>query len=178
MADPTSDSDTGPDFDDLAGRDGVERRATVHDVDAEAFADARHSIEGGLTWAVGAVVADDRGRVLLVREDGRWLAPGGEVEPGESHHEALVREVREETGVEITVQRPVAATNVTFHRTDTGARTGFYFAHYVATPETSALTDDPGLADEDIERAVWAESVPENTVDRDVIVANSPAEPL
>lgn len=178
MADPTSDSDPAPDFEDFAARDGVERRETVHEVDGAAFTDARQSIEAGLTWAVGAVVTDDRGRVLLVREDGRWLAPGGEVESGESHRDALVREVREETGIEITVKRPVAATEVTFHHAATGDRVAFWFAHYTATPETTTLTDDPGLAGEDIERVTWAESVPGDTVDRDVVVANSAAESL
>lgn len=169
---------SSPPLADLAARTGVERRETVHEVDPDAFADARNSIQNGLTWAVGAVVTDERGRVLLVREDGRWLAPGGEVETGETHTEALVREVREETGIEISVDEPVAATEVTFRHHDTAEETSFAFAHYTATPETTALADDPGLPDEDIERVVWAETVPVDTVDRDVIVANSPAEPL
>jgi ADP-ribose pyrophosphatase YjhB (NUDIX family) len=167
-----------PSLSDLASRTGVERRETVHEVDAEAFADARQSIADGLTWAVGAVVTDDRGRVLLVREDGRWLTPGGEVEAGETHAGALVREVREETGIEVAVERPVAATEVTFRHRDTGTETSFAFAHYTASPETTTLAEDPGLPDEDIERVVWADTVPADTVDRDVIVANTPAEPL
>lgn len=165
-------------FTDLASRPGVERRQTVHEVEAEAFADALESVESGLTWAVGAVVTDNRDRVLLVKEDGRWLAPGGQVETGETHADALRREVREETGIEVTVCEPVAATEVTFVLESTHADASFYFAHYTATPVTTALADDPGLPDEDIETVVWADEVPEATVDRDVIVANSPAEPL
>ena len=54
---------------------------------------------------VGAIMVE-RGRVLLVRRGreplkGRWSIPGGVLELGESLKEALVREVSEETGLEV-----------------------------------------------------------------------------
>lgn len=57
--------------------------------------------------AVGAIVLD-HGQILMVKRDrdparGQWSLPGGRVELGESLHEAIVREVREETGIEIEV---------------------------------------------------------------------------
>lgn len=62
--------------------------------------------------AVGAVVRDERGRLLLVlrgKEPARgcWSLPGGHVEPGETHEEAVVREVAEETGLPVRVVREV-----------------------------------------------------------------------
>jgi 8-oxo-dGTP diphosphatase len=52
---------------------------------------------------VGGVVLVE-GRVVLIRRGkeplrGRWVIPGGTVELGESLHEAVVREVEEETGL-------------------------------------------------------------------------------
>jgi ADP-ribose pyrophosphatase YjhB (NUDIX family) len=61
---------------------------------------------------VGAVIHDRRGRLLLIRrgqEPGRglWSLPGGRVEPGETDHEAVVREVAEETGLRVRPGRLV-----------------------------------------------------------------------
>ena len=56
---------------------------------------------------VAAALVDVEGRVLLQqRSEGRqmaglWEFPGGKVEPGERPEEALVRELREELGIEI-----------------------------------------------------------------------------
>lgn len=57
---------------------------------------------------VGAIARDDAGRLLLVRRgrppgEGQWSLPGGRVEPGETDEAALVREVREETGLHVHV---------------------------------------------------------------------------
>jgi acetyl-CoA carboxylase carboxyl transferase subunit beta len=60
-----------------------------------------------VTVAVGAVIVQ-KGSLLLVERAnepgaGRWAVPGGRVEPGETLAEAAVREVREETGLEVVV---------------------------------------------------------------------------
>lgn len=55
----------------------------------------------------GAAIFDADGRVLLVRHTyGRlnWEVPGGFSEPGESPIETAVREVREETGLEVVAR--------------------------------------------------------------------------
>jgi 8-oxo-dGTP diphosphatase len=60
-----------------------------------------------ITLAVGAIVIRDR-HLLMVRRAqeparGLWSVPGGKVERSEYVSEALRREVREETGLEIEV---------------------------------------------------------------------------
>jgi 8-oxo-dGTP diphosphatase len=54
-----------------------------------------------------AVVVDRAGRLLLGQraDNGRWTLPGGAVDPGEQPAEAVVREVYEETGVHVAVER-------------------------------------------------------------------------
>ena len=59
---------------------------------------------------VGAIITDSGGRLLLIKrghepQAGRWSLPGGRIEPGESDQQALVREVREETGLRVTPGR-------------------------------------------------------------------------
>ena len=63
--------------------------------------------DGGVP-CVGGLAYDDEGRLLLVRRAndpgrGRWSVPGGRVEPGEDDAAALVREMREETGLDVVV---------------------------------------------------------------------------
>lgn len=54
--------------------------------------------------SVAALVTNDRGEILLVNSPWRgWEYPGGLIEPGETFQEALHREVREESGVEIEI---------------------------------------------------------------------------
>ena len=53
---------------------------------------------------VQGVVLSEAGVLLAVRVEPRgWELPGGNLEPGEDEETALVREVREETGIEISV---------------------------------------------------------------------------
>jgi 8-oxo-dGTP diphosphatase len=55
---------------------------------------------------VGAVIKDQGGRLLLIKRGhepgaGLWSLPGGRIEPGETHEQAVTREVLEETGLRV-----------------------------------------------------------------------------
>jgi 8-oxo-dGTP diphosphatase len=59
-----------------------------------------------LTSAVAAIVTDDAGRVLLCQQSQghrRWGLPGGKVRENESPIHAVVRDILEETGMEVQV---------------------------------------------------------------------------
>jgi 8-oxo-dGTP diphosphatase len=57
--------------------------------------------------SVAGIVVRDDGRVLVIRreDNGHWEAPGGVLELQESFEEGVRREVLEETGVKVTVER-------------------------------------------------------------------------
>ncbi|ETW21553.1 NUDIX hydrolase [Mycobacterium gastri] len=57
--------------------------------------------------SVAGIVVRDDGRVLVIKRDdnGHWEAPGGVLELDESFEAGVRREVLEETGLEVTVER-------------------------------------------------------------------------
>lgn len=108
---------------------------------------------------VGALVTDAaRERILLVEHDGLWedgafwTPPGGGVDVGEALAEALVREVNEETGVDVAVgplryvldfvRPPLHAVSFYFEATATDAALA-----------RLALGTDPELGDRQMLRA-------------------------
>lgn len=60
-----------------------------------------------LALVCSAVLLDADQRVLLTRraDNGKWCLPGGHLEAGETVAEAIVREVKEETGLDCEVVR-------------------------------------------------------------------------
>lgn len=54
--------------------------------------------------ATGGFVEDGQGNMLLVKtRDGGWVYPGGQVEVGENLIDGLIREIKEESGIDVSV---------------------------------------------------------------------------
>jgi 8-oxo-dGTP diphosphatase len=69
-----------------------------------------------VTFAVGAFICDDAGRVLLCQQSQGhrlWGLPGGSIRHGESPVHAVVRDVREETGMELDIVDLIAMYQLT-----------------------------------------------------------------
>ncbi len=65
-----------------------------------------NTVSNSTVRCVGGIAHDELGRILLIRranEPGRglWSVPGGRVEPGETDEAAVIREMREETGLDV-----------------------------------------------------------------------------
>jgi len=67
--------------------------------------------------AVSALIGDGTGRYLLLKRSpkcknftGQWETPGGKLHPGEAFDAALIREVKEETGLDIVLESAVGVT--------------------------------------------------------------------
>jgi 8-oxo-dGTP diphosphatase len=65
------------------------------------------SFDDWFRLSVHAVITDAEERVLLLKAaygDAGWGLPGGALDPGETIHEGLLRECREELGSDVTVR--------------------------------------------------------------------------
>ncbi len=59
--------------------------------------------------AAGGFVTNEKDEILLVktRRDGHWVFPGGQIEVGENLIDGVIREVKEESGMDVTVSHLV-----------------------------------------------------------------------
>jgi 8-oxo-dGTP diphosphatase len=71
--------------------------------------DSSNEVSQGIVVCVGGVVLDER-RVLLVRQaqghslEGQWTIPWGLVDPGEAPEVAVLREIKEEAGIQAEIE--------------------------------------------------------------------------
>ena len=99
--------------------------------------------------AVAAVCFNARGQVLLQQrtDNGRWALPGGAIEIGETAAQAVVREIKEETGYETAVLRLIGIysdpeqTTMTYPDGNTAAYVSLLF-------ECAIIGGSPAASDE------------------------------
>ena len=104
---------------------------------------------------VGAIIVRDE-RVLLVRRahpplQGEWSIPGGLVETGETTQEAVIREVREETGLEIQVAKLAKVFERILRDQDSRVQYHFVLIDYLCRPISGEAK-----AGSDVTEVCWA----------------------
>lgn len=85
--------------------------------------------------ATGYVVKDARTLLLYHKKLRMWLPPGGHIEAGELPEESLLREIREETGLDVEILSPKRPPDLA----EEGVR-------YLHVPNHVQLEDIPGHA--------------------------------
>ena len=102
-------------------------------------------------WVGGVrvVVVNDKKEILMVKQHHEnrdiWMVPGGGIEEGENSIQASVREVKEETGLDITV------TGMAWHMEEVSEARGQRFVNYMVGKAEGGqlnLGRDPELDDD------------------------------
>jgi len=139
--------------------DGFDVTQTTVSVDAEEFA----AFEGCGVTEVRVQVEGSEG-VLAVPDGGEWAPPGGVVEGGHSLSAAAERLVRDQTGVDCTVEDLLRVSLVCLQREDEGGRPGgdgdrnpdqAWELHALFSGSVRTDGAEPGSG------AAWRESLPE-----------------
>jgi 8-oxo-dGTP pyrophosphatase MutT (NUDIX family) len=137
-------------------------------------------LESLSSWALdgtgvtaSARVRDADGRTALVQNgwtDG-WFLPGGAVEPGETPAEAARREVRQETGLDATIEEPLVVLEQTYTSESDGA--DWFSARFVVYAATADGEMPPpsqvGATEGEIEAARWFETIPDALHDGELL---------
>lgn len=97
---------------------------------------------------VGIVLKE--GKVLIVRRkkgegDLLWQFPGGTVEQGETFEQAVVRELKEETGVTVSIKKNL------------GERVHPYTKKYMAYIACQYIEGELIISDDDLDKAEWVD---------------------
>lgn len=123
----------------------------------------------GAPYGAHTIVYRSSGELLLVRHEGvgRWVLPGGGVDPGESFAETARRELAEEAGIDASYDGLDLLTRVELETR--GYETWGLLPVFAAHAESrEPEVNDP---DDEISKARWFEELPEDTRDREHLEA-------
>jgi nucleoside triphosphatase len=114
---------------------------------------------GRIIIAVGAVIEDEEGNILLVKHvpqrggfwQGKWICPGGKLNLGERIEDGIKREVREETHLDIELKKPIEPFE-RIEKTKDRVELHVIYIDYVAK-----LIGGKLIPDDDVGEALWVQ---------------------
>ncbi|RSX57258.1 NUDIX hydrolase [Bifidobacterium samirii] len=119
----------------------------------------REKIGHDLLWLIGVTgcVVDDQGRILLGRrsDNGLWALVYGVNEPGEQPADTVVREVKEETGVDAEVTDLVAVVSDTKTTTYANGDVTMYMDHSFLCRVRPGGNAEPFVGDDESLAVGW-----------------------
>ena len=109
------------------------------------------------TSAYGIIKHGDKILLVNTRSSGKWFFPGGEVEIGESLEDAIKREVMEETGIEIEVEKFLTFKQTYFYYDPFDQAFQNYAFFYICKPKTFNLSEENQVEFDEAEKPEWVE---------------------
>ncbi len=103
----------------------------------------------------GIVLHENRVLLITVRSSGKLGLPGGAIELGERIEDALKREIREETGIEIAVERFARFAESFFYYDPLDQGMHSFLFYYICRPLTLDLAKDDQIDDAEASQVHW-----------------------
>ena len=103
---------------------------------------------------VGAIIFNPENKVLICKSskwNNKYVIPGGHIEYGEKMEDALIREIKEETGLDIHGIKLISIQESVLSETFNGNR-HFLFIDYICRTDTSNIT-----LNEEAEEYAWVD---------------------
>lgn len=111
------------------------------------------ALQKQIKTSVVACIMDDEQKILLTRRSippffGQWVMPGGKIDHGESIECALLREVKEEVGLQVEIDQLV---DIYEHLAIGHKKDHYIILYYRAKPLTLELKLNPN----ELSEAIW-----------------------
>ena len=105
----------------------------------------------------GLIVHEERLLLTVVKTTGKYTPPGGGVDIGETLEFALKREIKEECGIEVVLQKPLFFHETFFYYEPTNSAFQFYLFFFLGRSKTLDLSDANNVQDDTSIQPQWVE---------------------